>query len=82
MRNPSTVFDEYMEARYSGENPNPREYIQRVPGKQQKELAQLIEDFEWVLKRSHFDEIIAHAGKEGVENFIKRFWSQVTKEKN
>ena len=79
-QNLSTVLDEYIEARYSDEKPNPEEYIQRVPEEQQKELALLIKGFELGLKKINFDEIMADAGT--TESFIKRFWARVDKEKN
>lgn len=63
------LLNEYMEERYQGKHPDIQDYLQKCP-ECAEELEKLIDDFEWVLKVTHYDEVIESA--EDICTFVEK----------
>lgn len=70
------MLNNYMEERYQGIQPNIQRYLEKYP-KYAKELKEEIENFEWSLKVTHYDEIVDSAGD--IASFIERIQPELDK---
>jgi len=70
------VLNEYMEERYQGKHPDIQKYFKKYP-KYAKELKEKIENFEWTLKATHFDEIVDSA--EDTTSFVEKIQPELDK---
>ena len=69
------LLNEYMETRYQGEHPDIESYLQRCPVECREELKDSIDNFEWLLKKSQYDEIVEYI--EDTEFFTKRIQTKL-----
>ena len=72
----TNVLNEYMEERYQGKHPDIQKYLEKYP-KYAKELKEEIENFEWTLKATHFDEIVDSA--EDTTSFVEKIQPKLDK---
>ena len=72
----TNVLNEYMEERYQGKHPDIQKYFKKYP-KYAKELKEKIENFEWTLKATHFDEIVDSA--EDTTSFVEKIQPELDK---